>query len=116
MSDRAEIKPNIILKQWIASKYDENIRFNIEKACDILEYGEQTLKMDFQDSLKLCFSDWKNVDNRNIDIDGLMPSIQDSLIVGARLVNSAILGVADFKGQSLVADIDQAIQLLSIAD
>lgn len=115
-TDRAEIKPNIILKQWIVSKYDENIRFNIEKACEILKCGEQTIKMDFQDSLKTCFSDWKNVDNRNIDIDGLMSSTQIGSLVGARLVNSAILGVADFKGQSLVADIDQTIELISVAD
>ena len=115
VADRAEIKPNIILKQWILSKYDENIGFNIEKACDILKYGDQSIEIDFQDSLNVCFSDWKDVDNRSINIVGLIPSNQVNSTVGVRVVNSAILGVADFKGQSVLADIDEAIKLITIA-
>ena len=115
-ADRAEIRPNIILKQWLLSKYDKNIQFNIEYASEILQHGDQSIENDFENSLVECFSDWKNIDNRKICITGLTNACiankstsQFDLFEGARLVNSAILGVADFKGQSLVANIEQTI-------
>lgn len=114
--ERPQIRPNLLLQQWTKTKLNPPVPLVIEAASQRLACEDPNLDIAelIRDATIEALINWPDVEGRNAvsltSLDRVPPKDQlknwQADGKPTILLNSAVLGVADFKGQALLADLE----------
>jgi len=115
-----EISPNLLLQQWAMLKQTPPISLDIEQATlDISSSLQESISKEIQDATKSALANWPIVENLNnislARLDKLLTKEQRKTWQDTNhpptVLNSATLGIADFKGASILECLKNLIEL-----